>query len=187
MRLEKLKEEFGDSLDVTWKSFLLRPNKEPKPLEKFRRYTQSWARPAEQEDAGRFRPWSTDEEPPSHSVPPAIAVKAAKRQGKFDAYHLALMDAYFYENRNVTGLPAIVEVAERCGLDREQFLKDLTDESLTEEVVADHNEAVREGIGGAPCVVVDGILPIPGAQDLAFYRRVVTKRLEINAAEEAES
>ena len=31
-------------------------------------------------DAGEFRVWATDEDPPSHSIPPAIAVKAAQRQ-----------------------------------------------------------------------------------------------------------
>lgn len=185
MRLDKLKKEFGDDVEITWKSFLLRPNKEPKPLEKFRRYTKSWQRPAEQEDGGRFREWSTDEEPPSHSVPPAIAMKAAARQGKFDTYHVALMDAYFYANRNVTDVDTIVSVAVDCGLDREQFLTDLADESLVREVVHDHNEAHEMGITGAPTVVVDGILPIPGAQDMLFYRNVVNKRLAINAREES--
>jgi predicted DsbA family dithiol-disulfide isomerase len=185
VRLEKIKQEFGDSVEIAWKSYLLRPHKEPKPMDKFRRYTKSWQRPAEQPDGGRFREWSTDEEPPSHSVPPAIALKAAARQCKFDAYHLALMDAYFYANRNVTDLDTIVAVAVDSGLDRQQFLADLSDESLSSEVIADHNEALQMGITGAPTVVVDDILPIPGAQDLEFYRNVVNKRMAINARDES--
>jgi predicted DsbA family dithiol-disulfide isomerase len=181
VRLAKIEKEHPDTLEVTWKSFLLRPHSEPKPLDKFRRYTQSWMRVAEQPDGARFRVWSTDEEPPSHSVPPAIAVKAAARQGMFDRYHLALMDAYFYENRNVTALDTIVDVAVANGLDRERFLVDLADESLARAVIDDHNEAVGQGISGVPNVVVDGILPIPGAQDTAFYRHVIAKRLALNA------
>lgn len=183
MRLDKIKAEFGDDVEISWKSYLLRPNKEPKPLDKFRRYTKSWARPAEQEDGGRFREWSTNEDPPSHSVPPAIALKAAARQGKFDAYHVALMDAYFYANRNVTDIDTIVSIAVDCGIEREQFCLDLADEALVSEVVSDHNDAVQMGITAAPTVVVDDILPIPGAQDLSFYRNVVNKRLAINERE----
>jgi len=183
VRLEKIKQEFGDSVAISWKSYLLRPQKQPKPMDKFRLYTKSWARPAEQADGGRFREWSTDEEPPSHSVPPAIALKAAAKQDKFDDYHLALMDAYFYANRNVTGLDTLVSVAVDCGLDRAVFLQDLADPSLASAVVEDHNEALSLGITGAPTVVVDDILPIPGAQDLDFYRNVVKKRLAINARE----
>jgi predicted DsbA family dithiol-disulfide isomerase len=184
VRLDKLQDEFGDGLEITWKSYLLRPHKEPKPMDKFRRYTKSWMRPAEQADGGRFREWSTDEEPPSHSVPPAIALKAAARQGKFHGYHLALMDAYFYSNRNVTSMDNIVDIAVDCGVDREQFLADLGDQSLATDVVTDHNEAREQGVTAAPTVIVDGILPIPGAQDLAFYRNVVEKRMAINAQDE---
>jgi predicted DsbA family dithiol-disulfide isomerase len=180
VRLAKIEQEFPDTLEVAWKSFLLRPNVQPKPLEKFRRYTESWLRVAEQADGGRFRVWSTDEEPPSHSVPPAIAVKAAARQGLFDRYHLALMDAYFYANRNVTALATLVDVAVDCGLERERFLVDLADETLAQAVIEDHNGAVQMGITGVPNVVVDGILPIPGAQDADFYRHVVRKRAAIN-------
>ena len=86
------------SCDVRWKSFLLRPYPEPRTLEEFRAYTESWRRPAAQEDAGRFTVWSTEEPPPSHSVPPAIAAKAAARQGAdaFARYHRALMENYFH-------------------------------------------------------------------------------------------
>jgi predicted DsbA family dithiol-disulfide isomerase len=187
VRLAKLEQEFPDTLEVVWKAFLLRPYEEPKPLDKFRRYTQSWLRVAEQADAARFRVWSTDEDPPSHSVPPAIAVKAAARQGRFDRYHLALMDAYFYANRNVTALATMLDVAADCGLERERFLADLADEALARAVVADHNEAIGMGITGVPNVVVDGVLPIPGAQDIDFYRHVVRRRAAINSGDSESS
>ena len=153
----------------------MRPYPEPKPLEKFRRYTESWKRPAEQPDGGRFRVWSTDEDPPSHSVPPAVAVKAAARMGEFESYHLALMDAYFYQNRNVTSVETIFRVAAECGMDLERFKAGLSDEEVHREVIDDHNEAIRLGVTGVPAIVVDGRFPIPGAQDLEFYRHLVNK------------
>jgi len=177
--LERLREELKDrvELDLAWKSYLLRPHVEPKPMEKFRRYTESWMRPAAQADAGEFRVWATDEAPPSHSVPPAVGVKAAARQGAFEAYHPALMRAYFAENRNVTEPATMVAVARDCGLDVERFVSDLADPELVREVVADHNEAVEAGISGVPCVVLDGGFQLPGSQDRAVYRNIVERLL----------
>ena len=152
-------------------------------MDKFRRYTESWKVPAAQPDAGEFRVWSTDEAPPSHSVPPNVAVKAAAVQGRdaFERYHLALMRAYFYENRNVTDTTTILDVAAACGLDMVRFEADLADEAIARSVLADHNEAFELGITGVPTVVVDGVLPVPGAQDLRFYRHVIEKRLALAA------
>lgn len=174
-----LEKEYGDRLAVEWKSFLLRPYPSEKPLEKFRRYTQSWMVPAGQADAGDFRVWSTDEPAPSHSVPPNVAVKAAARQGAFDTFHESIMRAYFQENRNVTDTTTILDIAAACGLDCERFEADLHDEALLRSVLADHNEAMELGITGVPTVLVDGQVPIPGAQDLNFYRHIVEKRLAI--------
>lgn len=168
-------------MSVVWKSFLLRPHPRERSLERFREYTQSWQVPAAQPDGGRFRPWSSSEAPPSHSVPPNVAVKAAARVGgkdAFDRYHLALMDAYFYENRNVTDRDVVVDVAAACGVDVGAFARALDDGDLLARVLEDHAEAVEAGITGVPTVVVEGQWAIPGAQDLAFYRHLIRKRLD---------
>jgi predicted DsbA family dithiol-disulfide isomerase len=117
VRLERIKDEYPDRVELEWRSFLLRPQPEERSLEKFRRYTESWRVPGGQPDGARFRPWSGDEPPPSHSVPPNVAVKAAARQGAFDRYHLAVMDEYFWNNRNVTDAQVLTGVAAACGLD----------------------------------------------------------------------
>lgn len=184
VRLERIKKEYGDAVSIEWKSFLLRPHPEPKPLDRFRRYTESWQVPAAQPDGGRFRVWSTDEAPPSHSIPPNLAVKAAARQSAFDRYHLAVMDAYFYENRNVTDVPTLVDIAVACGLDRDRFASDVGDPVVAGEVVADHREALERGVSAVPTIVVDGELQVPGAQDLSFYRRLLDKKLGRSPSEE---
>ena len=171
----QLQAELGDALKLTWKAFLLRPYPKQRSIEKFREYTQSWLRPASQPDAGRFRPWASEESPPSHSVPPQIAVKAAARLGGFERFHLAVMDAYFWDNRNVSDPSVLIEVAKRCGLDPIAFSVLLQDESLLQLVLDEHNEAVDAGITGVPTVVAPGGFQIPGAQDLSFYRHLVQK------------
>src|SRR5262245_57588101 len=79
VRLRHLESRHAETVELEWRSFLLRP--EPRPgersLEKFRRYTESWLRPAAEEDSGTFRVWQGDAGPPSHSVPPHVVAKAA--------------------------------------------------------------------------------------------------------------
>jgi predicted DsbA family dithiol-disulfide isomerase len=175
--LERTREDVRDfaELRLEWKSFLLRPHPEPKPLDRFRRYTESWMRPAGQADAGEFRIWATDESPPSHSIPSAVAVKAAARQGAFDAYHLAIMRAYFSRNLDVSARPNILRVAAECGLDTDRFERDLDDGTLAETVIAEHNQAVELGITGVPCVVLANGFAMPGAQERAMYVRIVQR------------
>ena len=179
MRLEKIAEEFGPSCVIEWKAFLLRPYPEPRTLEQFRKYTESWRRPAADEDAARFTVWSTEEAPPSHSVPPAVAAKAAARQGDdaFARYHRGLMESYFHQNRNITEPENLVRIAEESGLDVAAFVAAFGDQTIAREVVDDHNEAVSLGITGVPTVIVDGRWKVTGAQPREIYRRIVEMRL----------
>jgi len=164
---------------IEWKAFLLRPYPEPRTLEDFKKYTEKWQQVGEQPDAGRFTVWSTDELPPSHSVPPAIAAKAAQRQGDaaFDRYHSALMENYFHANRNITDAQRLVRIAGDIGLDVPAFVQSLGDETITRAVVDDHNQAVSMGIQGVPTVIVDGRWRVTGAQPTEVYRRIMELRL----------
>ena len=179
MRLEKLAEQFGAACVIEWKSFLLRPHPEPKPLDKFRKYTESWLRPAAEPESGSFTVWSTDEPPPSHSVPPAIAAKAAARQGTeaFARYHRALMEGYFRDNRNITEPENLLRIASETGLDVAAFVGATRDPALAREVVEEHNEAIAMGISGVPTVIVDDRWKLVGAQPREVYRRIVELRL----------
>lgn len=181
MCLEKVTREFGAKLTIKWKSYLLRPYPSSStgagPSDKFRRYTQSWQRPAAVEGAPEFRPWATDNPQPSHSLPAQVAVKAAARQGAFDRYHMALMRAYFYENRTITDDEVIMDVARAQGLDLDVFTEDLKDTALPRQVAAEYGQAQSRGVTAVPTVVVDDGLAVPGAQTVELYRHVINKRL----------
>src|SRR5581483_9261448 len=112
-------------LELRWRSYLLQPQPRPKPLDSFRRYTERWFGPNGPASAApdvEFRPWN-DEQPPSHSVPPAIAVEAAKAFGEPIAtrYHLAMMRAYFVEHRDVSTREVVLAVASDVGIDVDAF------------------------------------------------------------------
>jgi len=180
VRLDELQREAGDALIVEWRAFLLRPVPEERSLEQFTRYTERWARPASMEPATTFRTWSGEHQPPSHSMPSAIAGKAVLHefgQESFDRFHLALMRAYFGDNRTISERPVILDVARSVGLDPAELtaILDADAETLEAEVVSDHRRALALGISAVPTVVVDDEYVLQGALPLDQYRKVVSR------------
>jgi predicted DsbA family dithiol-disulfide isomerase len=178
VRLDALQHEVGDVLTVEWRSFLLRPRVEDRSLEAFTRYTEHWARPAAAEPLASFRTWSGEHPPPSHSMPSAVAGKAVAHGfgvDAFDQFHLALMHAYFGENRTVSDRAVILDVASSVGIDAAQLNAriDADGPEFEAEVIADHKAALAQGIAAVPTVVIDDEYILQGALGLEQYRKVV--------------
>jgi predicted DsbA family dithiol-disulfide isomerase len=181
LRIDALHREYGERLSVEWRSFLLQPEPMPKPLDRFRNYTKRWLRPGGPASAApeaEFRVW-LDEQPPSHSLPPAIAGKAALSFGEdcFDRFHLALMHAYFAEHRDVSSRDVVVAVAAEIGIDETAFSDRLRSRGAEfhRAVVDDYADALDRGIAAVPTVLIDGAVPIRGAQDLDVYRQAIER------------
>ena len=181
VRLHRLEDEFGGALEVEWRSYLLR---RPQPdsqrtLEKFRIYTQSWLKPAAEPDSGTFRVWSTDNGPPSHSVPPHLVAKAAATYGRdvFRRMHEKLLLAYFAENRDITAAATLQALWVEVGLPAAEFTR-VSDPIHLQTVIEEHNEAIRVGLNGVPAVrAEDNDTPAMGAFPMDTYRRWVRKLL----------
>jgi predicted DsbA family dithiol-disulfide isomerase len=179
-RLNLLQEELGGGLQVAWRSFLLRPRPVRRELEAFVRYSGSWRRPAAEEDAPPFRVWQGTSGPPSHSVPPHQAAKAAARIGPqaFAAIHAALLRGYFEQNRDITSCETLRQIWIEAGLEEAAF-GDVSDPVLLDQIFAEHREAKERGIGGVPAVAVEGHEGfVTGAQPLAVYRRWIQRLRE---------
>jgi len=179
VRLRMLASEYGDRLSITWKSFLLRPRPEQRTLDEFRAYTKSWLRPAAEEPAATFRVWATDDGPPTHSVPPHLAAKAAAHFGSeaFRRMHDALLNAYFVQNRDVTREATLRALWAEVGLPEAEFDR-VSDPGIADQVIAEHNDAVRSGITGVPtAMLAGGDAAIPGALPLDVYRRWIERAL----------
>jgi predicted DsbA family dithiol-disulfide isomerase len=179
-RLDALHREVGDVIAIEWRAFLLRPQIEERSLEKFTRYTEHWARPAEAEPSVTFRTWTGEHPPPSHSFPSAIAGKAVLQEfgaGAFDRFHLALMHAYFAENRTISERAVIVDVADAVGLDADALAAALetNEDALRAAVIADHRAALERGIAAVPTAVIDDEYMLQGAMTLEQYRKVVAR------------
>jgi len=186
-RLAQLKAEFGDVLELEWRSFLLRPRPEPgRDLERFMRYTQSWLRPAAEPDAPVFRVWESTEGPPTHSVPAHLAAKAAAALGAeaFAALHRRLLRAYFEQSRDISRAETLRELWSEAALPEAGFAA-CFDPGLVERTLTEHNEAVSLGITGVPALRVAGTDAfVTGAQPLASYRRWI-ERLRAGVLDEA--
>lgn len=159
---------------------MLRPEAEPRTVEAFTRYTQRWSRIADLEPAAVFRPWSGEHEPPSHSRPPLVAGKAVLAEAgpeAFEQFHLALMRAYFADNRTISDRAVILDVADTAGIDADALARRLDDDTgaFEAEIVADHRAALALGISAVPTVLVNGEHVLQGALTLEQYRRVVER------------
>lgn len=179
-RVHRLEEEFGDALQVEWRAFLLRPTPDAgRTLERFRAYTQSWLRPAAEPDAPEFRPWTTDEGPPTHSVPAHLVAKAAAALGAepFRAMHDRLLRAYFAENRDITARDTLLALWREVGLDEAAYA--VADAPSTRAaVLAEHRDALEQGVTGVPAVMMVGNdVPTLGAMPYETYRRWIARAL----------
>lgn len=173
----------GEAIEVEWKSFLLRTEPKTSSLEKFTRYTESWQRPAEMEPKAKFTtPWASGANPPSSSFPAQMAWKASAHFGNDTQarYHHALLDAYFVQNRDISSGPELAAIAEECGIDKASFVDYFTEhhDELRNVVAAEHNDAMSRGITAAPTMVLAGLFPVPGAQDVETYERLVNRVIE---------
>lgn len=184
MRLAKLESDYDGKIELDWRAFLLQPEPRPKPLESFIRYTERWVRtggPADTAPECGFRPWADDDDaPPTHSVPPAIAGKIARSYGAsvFGRFHIATMRAYFAEHRTISDPEVLADIAGEVRLPRDEFRARLRTEGgeLAAAVLAEHHLGRDLDVHAVPSVVVNGF-PIPGAQDLDVYRRMIDRLL----------
>jgi len=184
LRLRRLEDEHRGRVELEWRSYLLRPRPQSgRDLEKFRAYTQSWLRPASEDDAGDFVVWQGDAGPPSHSIPPHRVAKAAARLGRepFRRIHDRLMRAYFHESRDITDAATLRELWNELSLPAEA-LSVAEEPALLQEVLDQHAEALESGVTGVPAVRLDGNpAVIVGAQPEALYRRWIERTAALRA------
>lgn len=91
----------------------------------------------------------------------ATAAEAAALQNKFWEMHDAI-----YENQNRLSENIFNELAEKIGLDLEQFELDFTSQEVNTKVEDDFESGIRSGVNGTPSFYVNGTKFDGGAQDL---------------------
>jgi predicted DsbA family dithiol-disulfide isomerase len=151
--LDQLRQEHGDSVQVRWHSFELRP--EPKPtLEPAGEYLRdTWERivypmAAERGMTLRLPPV----QPRSRKA--FEAAEFAREAGRFDAFHGALFQAFFQEGRDIGDVAVLRELATSVGLDAEELGRALAEGRYTERVLRDQGLAQGLRLTGVPAMLV---------------------------------
>ena len=180
-RLERIEQAFRGQIEIEWRTYLLRPRaRGRRDPERFRRYTESWLRPAAEPDVSEFRVWASDEPPPTHSVPAHRVAKVAAELGPdaFRAVHRRLMQAYFAENRDISSFEVLRSIWQELGLPDAGF-EEANAPGLEARVEKEFLEAQEAGVTGVPAMRRFGNDAIVvGAQPEALYRRWIERSLE---------
>ena len=135
--------------------------------------------------------WTVWDAPASRSVKGRLAFKAAeaaRRQGRFDDFHMPLLEARHRDRLDLDQPEVVERVAVDSGLDLVRFRKDIADPRILDSLARDHQQAVRElGVFGTPTFVFpDGAsayLRLAEAPDVAHSSRVFDRVLSIAAGE----
>ncbi|MCA6067916.1 thioredoxin domain-containing protein [Chryseobacterium sp. RG1] len=96
-----------------------------------------------------------------HAKPAAVAAEAANLQGKFWEMHDAI-----YENQEYLNELFLFELAEKIGLNIEQFKEDIQKTELEEKVDTDFESGVMSGVNGTPSFFINDKKFNGGATDL---------------------
>jgi predicted DsbA family dithiol-disulfide isomerase len=101
--------------------------------------------------------WTVWDAPASEKVRGRLAfqaAEAARRQGRFAAFHTPLLLARHRDRLDVDEQSVVEEVAEAAGLDMRRFRDDLADPSILQALARDHTDGVRTyGVFGTPTLV----------------------------------
>ena len=175
IRLQKLKDDYGDKINISWKSYPLVLNDNPN-LRFSRRSIEARHRADLEEESITFRPWDHHQPYPTSSIPALLAVKCARLQGEeaFQRFHMALFKAFFTESQNISDRKILLNLAEKAELDSERFGSNLAQNSQEKEVLVEYEEAQSKHAGqGIPLAIIGDRYPLVGAVPISMYRRAV--------------
>ena len=73
----------------------------------------------------------------------------------------------------------LADIAAECGVDRAGFAAAYTEHNqvMTRAVIEDHNSAIENGVTAVPTVVINNMMPVPGAQDVDVYQTWIERIL----------
>jgi predicted DsbA family dithiol-disulfide isomerase len=98
--------------------------------------------------------WGAPESEPVRGRLAFKAAEAARRQGRFDVFHAALLNARHRDRLDIDDVAVVEQVAVDSGLDLETFRTDIASASIVGALASDHEHAVAtHGVFGTPTFV----------------------------------
>jgi len=174
VRLEEIRQAYGDRVTIHWRTFPLIPGEQPD-----RRVTQKTRegrlRVGAEEPRASFVPPPLDAPLPASSIPALTAAKCAERQGAatFERFHARLFTAHFRDNLDIGRLDVLRGLARDAALDLTRFDDDYAGAAY-EAVLHDCAEgAAWFGVSGLPTVILNEKLSLVGAVPTERYRLLI--------------
>ena len=174
MRLDDVRQAFGERVQIHWRTFPLLPDHRPGRLATAATQ-EGRRRAAADEPRAAFVLPLLDTPLPASSVPALTAAKCAERQGagRFQQFHERLFLAQFRDNVDI-GRPDVLRcLARETGLDVTRFETDYAGEAY-EAVLRDCAEgAAWFGVSGLPTVILNEKLSVVGAVPTERYHLLI--------------
>ena len=98
----------------------------------------------------------------------AKAALAAKKQNNYWE-----MSSLLYENKPAN-VEQILLLSDKIGLDREQFIKDLNSDAISEELNDDINRISKMGVNATPTMIINGVQYV-GVKPYYDLKKVLVK------------
>ena len=106
----------------------------------------------------------------------------ALAQGLQHPLKMALFEAYFTDQRDVSDVDTLLDIAKGVGLDRDEAAKVLDTGALVESVREKQTFWTSRGISGVPSIILDRKYLMTGAQGAEKYAEVLMKIAQDDAA-----
>ncbi len=188
MRLYRIKDDYGDNVDIKMKGYPLIPGDIPGRLVAVHSMQSRMKAGADAlENEARFVPWPDREYYPSSSMPALEAAMMVKDQNPdlFQRFDLALFKAFFEECRDISQMETLLEVAEESGVNKVNLENQLTARTYRPAVISDFMECLQKygkWAQGIPLISFNGSPPLVGCAPLGVYRTAIERHVNPAAA-----
>ena len=179
--LDQLKPAYD--FEIRWRAYELRPAGSPPMPEAYRQRIIAGRPQLAQMMKERYGVDVVFGPADTNSRPALVGDKYAAAQGDAvgQAYHRAVLKAYWEQGRDIAQPDVLQDIAESVGLDGRAFLAALVDPVYEAEVDSDVEQAYRYNMSGVPALVFGGRYLVMGAQPNEVFAQVI-ERVEAEAA-----
>ena len=176
--------EHANEVEVEYKSFLLSPDAAHNPeKDYYQTFADMKGVPVEQAK-GMFENVVNmanatdlvidyDKAKFSSTIPAHQAFQYAKEQGKGNEFFQKFYAAHFADGELLSDPETIVRLSEEIGLDGEAIRQSTTEQTQSEKVNTDVQEAGQVGVQGVPFYVFNNKYAVSGAQPVAQFKQVL--------------
>ncbi|MFX1364913.1 MAG: DsbA family protein [Promethearchaeota archaeon] len=96
----------------------------------------------------------------------------ARKEGKFEEFHKLVLEAYWFEGKDIGSIDLLLDLAESIGLDKNEIDHYLHTNEPFEILQKSLNEIRKMGINGVPAFIIGNRL-IFGAQPYDVFKKVI--------------